>query len=296
MPSSRTGAGRARRRLGRGAVARAGSFVDALGHCVALALAAGIAGEEALLDSGAFAVELERTVAAARWRSQSIAVAVFTVHGFELGPGRHRPARPDPACRRARALGRAPRRPRGPSRRRPFRAALPAGGEFEARAAFKRVRASLAGTSSSRAVCCAARRDSRRDGDHASGAELLADARERLSLARRRAYFPATRPTARGLRGRPLVSRLLLRSISQLDITGIIGRGRGGSRSRMRCSAGLLPGWSGAATALSSVSSALAGLLPLGLGLLAGRYGIAAAMWALLAAPAGLLLLLPRRP
>ncbi len=57
-----------------------------------------------------------------------------------------------------------------------------------------------------------------------------------------------------------------------------------------------LPGWSGAATALSSVSSALAGLLPLGLGLLAGRYGIAAAMWALLAAPAGLLLLLPRRP
>jgi MFS family permease len=57
-----------------------------------------------------------------------------------------------------------------------------------------------------------------------------------------------------------------------------------------------LPGWSGAATALSSVSSALAGLLPLGLGLLAGRYGIAAAIWALLAGPAGLLLLLPRRP
>ena len=62
------------------------SFVDALGHCVALALAAGVAGEEALLDNGAFAVELERTVAAARWRSQSLAVAVFTVHGLELGP------------------------------------------------------------------------------------------------------------------------------------------------------------------------------------------------------------------
>jgi MFS transporter, FSR family, fosmidomycin resistance protein len=57
-----------------------------------------------------------------------------------------------------------------------------------------------------------------------------------------------------------------------------------------------LPGWSGAATALSSVSGTLAGLLPLGLGLLAGRYGISAAMWAVLAGPAGLLLLLPRRP
>lgn len=56
-----------------------------------------------------------------------------------------------------------------------------------------------------------------------------------------------------------------------------------------------LPGSSGAATALSSVSSTLAGLLPLGLGLLAGRDGITAAMWALLAGPAGLLLLLPRR-
>ena len=31
-----------------------------------------------LLDSGAFAVELERAVATARWRSQSLAVAVFT--------------------------------------------------------------------------------------------------------------------------------------------------------------------------------------------------------------------------
>ena len=35
-------------------------------------------------------------------------------------------------------------------------------------------------------------------GEHASGAELLADARERLSLARRRAYFPSdpTQPLA----------------------------------------------------------------------------------------------------
>ena len=40
------------------------AFVDALGHCVALALAAGIAGDEVLLDSGAFAVELERAVPA----------------------------------------------------------------------------------------------------------------------------------------------------------------------------------------------------------------------------------------
>jgi MFS transporter, FSR family, fosmidomycin resistance protein len=56
-----------------------------------------------------------------------------------------------------------------------------------------------------------------------------------------------------------------------------------------------LPGQSGAATALSSASGTLAGLLPLGLGLLAARYGIAAAMWALLAGPVGLLLLRVRR-
>ncbi len=57
-----------------------------------------------------------------------------------------------------------------------------------------------------------------------------------------------------------------------------------------------LPGRSGAATALSSTSGTLAGLLPLGLGVLAGRYGISVAMWALLAGPAGLVLLYPRRP
>jgi MFS transporter, FSR family, fosmidomycin resistance protein len=56
-----------------------------------------------------------------------------------------------------------------------------------------------------------------------------------------------------------------------------------------------LPGRSGAATALSSASGTLAGLLSLGLGLLAARYGIAAAMWALLAGPVGLLLLRVRR-
>jgi MFS transporter, FSR family, fosmidomycin resistance protein len=56
-----------------------------------------------------------------------------------------------------------------------------------------------------------------------------------------------------------------------------------------------LPGRSGAATALTSVSGTLAGLLPLGLGALAARYGLSAAMWALLAGPVGLVVLLPRR-
>ena len=205
------------------------AFVDALGHCVALALAAGIGGEEVLLDSGAFAVELERTVAAARWRSQSLAVAVFTVHGFELGPGAidqrdlilHVGALARSAVRHDDRVGHL-----GADH---FALLFPRAGEFEARAAFKRVRAALAGQRArSRAVCCAARRASPEIGEHASGAELLADARERLSLARRRAYFPSDpHASARRLRGdRPWLP-FPVRS-SQLDITGIIGRGKKG--------------------------------------------------------------------
>src|SRR4051794_23108548 len=57
-----------------------------------------------------------------------------------------------------------------------------------------------------------------------------------------------------------------------------------------------MPSWAWMLSVPSSISGTLAGLLPLGLGLVAGRYGIAAAMWALLAGPAGLLLLLSRRP
>jgi GGDEF domain-containing protein len=174
------------------------SFVDALGHCVALALAAGIAGADSLLDSGAFAVELERTVAAARWRSQSLAVAVFTVHGFELGPGAidqrdlilHVGALARSAVRHDDRVGHL-----GADH---FALLFPRAGEFEARAAFKRVRAALAGSElfAGGVLCGAA--GFAEIGDHASGAELLADARERLSLARRRAYFPSdpTHPLA----------------------------------------------------------------------------------------------------
>ncbi|MHB8573870.1 MAG: hypothetical protein ACYDCQ_00920, partial [Dehalococcoidia bacterium] len=51
-----------------------------------------------------------------------------------------------------------------------------------------------------------------------------------------------------------------------------------------------LPGASGAAVALSNVSSFAGHLLPLCVGLIAERLGLAAAMWLLLAAPVALLL------
>ena len=172
------------------------AFVDALGHCVALALAAGIAGDEVLLDSGAFAVELERAVATARWRSQAAALAVFTVHGLELGP-RHVDQRD--LILHVGALARSAVRHDdrvGHLGADQFALLFPRAGEFEARAAFKRVRASLAGSELvAGGIVCGAGGFAELNG-HASGVELLAAARERLSLARRRAYFPApTDPT-----------------------------------------------------------------------------------------------------
>jgi GGDEF domain-containing protein len=172
------------------------SFVDALGHCLALALAAGIAGDEVLLDSGTFAVELERALATARWRSQPIAIAVFTVHGLELGP---RPVDQRDLILHVGALARSAVRHDdrvGHLGADQFALLFPRAGEFEARAAFKRVRTSLAGSELiSGGIVCGAAGFAELD-EHASGAELLADARERLSLARRRAYYPApTDPT-----------------------------------------------------------------------------------------------------
>jgi hypothetical protein len=172
------------------------SFVAALGHCVALALAAGVAGDDVLLDNGAFAVELERTVATARWRTQAIAIAVFTVHGLELGP---RPVDQRDLILHVGALARSAVRHDdrvGHLGADQFALLFPRAGEFEARAAFKRVRTSLAGSElvPGGIVCGAA--GFAELADHGSGAELLADARERLSLARRRAYYPSpTDPT-----------------------------------------------------------------------------------------------------
>jgi GGDEF domain-containing protein len=174
------------------------SFVDALGHCVALALAAGVAGDEALLDSAAFAVELERTVASARWRSQSLAVAVFTVHGLELGP---RPIDQRDLILHVGALARSAVRHDdrvGHLGADQFALLFPRAGEFEARAAFKRVRAALAGSELlAVGILCGAAGFAEL-AEHASGGELLDDARERRSLARRRAYFPGdpTQPLA----------------------------------------------------------------------------------------------------
>ncbi len=55
-----------------------------------------------------------------------------------------------------------------------------------------------------------------------------------------------------------------------------------------------LPGRSGTAMALGSISGILGGLVPVALGALAERFGLGNAMWALLLAPVALLVTLPR--
>ena len=82
-----------------------------------------------------------------------------------------------------------------------FALLFPRAGEFEARAAFKRVRAALAGSElvAGGVVCGAA--GFAELSEHESGAELLADARERLSLARRRAYYPSPTDPSQPLAG-----------------------------------------------------------------------------------------------
>jgi FSR family fosmidomycin resistance protein-like MFS transporter len=56
-----------------------------------------------------------------------------------------------------------------------------------------------------------------------------------------------------------------------------------------------LPGRSGTALAIGSVTGLVGSLLPITLGLLAERYGLEATMWLLLAGPLALLVGLPRR-
>jgi FSR family fosmidomycin resistance protein-like MFS transporter len=56
-----------------------------------------------------------------------------------------------------------------------------------------------------------------------------------------------------------------------------------------------MPGQSGTAQALGSVSGIIGKLIPLGIGLAAQVYGLQTAMWLLMAGPIGLLIGLPRR-
>jgi FSR family fosmidomycin resistance protein-like MFS transporter len=56
-----------------------------------------------------------------------------------------------------------------------------------------------------------------------------------------------------------------------------------------------MPGQSGAAQALGSVSGIIGKLIPLGIGLAAQTYGLQTAMWLLIAGPIALLIGLPRR-
>ena len=56
-----------------------------------------------------------------------------------------------------------------------------------------------------------------------------------------------------------------------------------------------MPGQSGTAQALGSISGMIGKLIPLGIGLAAQAYGLQTAMWLLIAGPIALLIGLPRR-
>jgi GGDEF domain-containing protein len=170
------------------------AFVDVLGRCVALALAVLERGATGVLDPSAFGSELERTVAAARWRGHQVAVAVFDVHGFALGPGidesdvvAYVGAVARGAVRQDDVVGHL-----GAGR---FALLIPRAGTFEARAAFKRVRDALAaGDRAADGLFCGAAGFAELETGHSSE-DLLTAVYERLAEARRRsAYLGPTDP------------------------------------------------------------------------------------------------------
>jgi GGDEF domain-containing protein len=163
------------------------AFVAALGHCVTLAVAVVHAGTE-VLDQAGLVAELHRAVAAARWRGERIALAVFDVHGLALGPGidesgavAHLGAVARSVVRHDDVVGHL-----GAGR---FALLFPRAGTFEARAAYRRVRKALlssehapAGLTCGTAGFAELEPDTRND-------DLLALALERQSAARRRLAY-----------------------------------------------------------------------------------------------------------
>jgi GGDEF domain-containing protein len=169
------------------------AFVEALGHCVDLAAAVVHAGS-GVLDRAGLLAELHRTVAAARWRGDQMAVAVFDVRGLALRPGvdasdlvGHLGAIAREVVRHDDVVGHL-----GAGR---FALIFPRAGTFEARAAYRRVRAALmAGEHAAAGISCGsagfADLTEGIDGD-----ELLTTALERLAeTRRRRAYIGPVDP------------------------------------------------------------------------------------------------------
>ncbi|MGN6379036.1 MAG: hypothetical protein ACTHNU_08815 [Gaiellales bacterium] len=164
------------------------AFVDALGHCVALAVAVAH-GANTVLDSAGLVAELHRAVAAARWRNERIALSVFDVHGLTLAPGI------DGSGSLA-ALGEVARSVvrhddvvghLGAGR---FALIFPRAGTFEARAAYRRVQAALvASEHAPPGLRCGTAGFAELEPDGDADRDLLATALERQAEARRRTAY-----------------------------------------------------------------------------------------------------------
>ena len=172
------------------------AFLTVLSESARLALAAGGACAGRTLDAHGFALELERAAAIARWRGQPLAVAVFEILGLEMGPGMVDQADVvDEVGELALSAVRQDDRV-GHVGAAQFAMLFPRAGTFEARSAFKRVRAALAANDRvSRDVAIGAVGFAEL-GEHRTGADLLAIARDRQSKTRmRRVYLAPVDPT-----------------------------------------------------------------------------------------------------
>jgi GGDEF domain-containing protein len=172
------------------------AFVSVLADCARLALAAGGAAAGRTLDAHGFSLELERAASMARWRNQTLAVAVFEVTGLEMGPGMIDQfdvvsdvgALALSAVRQDDRVGHL-----GADQ---FALLFPRAGTFESRSAFKRVKAALAANDRMSRDLGIGAVGYAELGEAGSGAEVLAAARERQSQARmRRAYLAPVDPT-----------------------------------------------------------------------------------------------------
>jgi GGDEF domain-containing protein len=173
------------------------AFVDALAHCVALAVAAGATTSVAMLGADAFLAELDRAIASARWRAESLGLCVFGVCGLELGPGPidqrdlidHVGDLARTAVRHGDRVGHL-----GADQ---FALLFPGAGTFEARAAFRRVSVAIEESELLAGDVVAGAAGFAELGEHDSGSELIAEARARQE-SRRRSFYPGdpTQPLA----------------------------------------------------------------------------------------------------
>ena len=111
-------------------------------------------------------------------------------------------------------------------------------------------------------------------------------------MTTRPGYSSGEYGSPRSLRPCSLVARYLE---AKLVLVGVLGALTSGWYPVLKAKLyEALPGQSGAAVTLSTLSGMLGGLLPVALGAASGQVGLANAMWLLLAGPLALLVGVPR--